>query len=204
MKHPDYFIGKVALTAVCSLLPAAAAEPNSLIFEPNFGQTHASVQFIGRAPGIQLFVAGSESVFRLVQPTTSREAKERLRAGKGAGTEMTVFRMRAIGAESRTVVTGEDEQATRVHYISGGSAEDALHVSTYARTRIAGVYPGVDMVYYGNGRQLEFDFVVRAGADASRIRLGFDGLEGIESGSDGSLVLKTSAGGMVMRAPVAY
>ena len=62
-----------------------------------------------------------------------------------------------------------------------------------ARVQYQDVYPGIDLVYYGNQRQLEYDFVVSPGADPSSIALGFRGAEQLEVDGEGDLVLHTAA-----------
>src|SRR5439155_27377544 len=54
------------------------------------------------------------------------------------------------------------------------------NVSTYAKVKYRDVYPGIDLVHYGNQRQLEYDFVVAPGADPKAIRFGFEGAEKME------------------------
>ncbi|TMI11754.1 MAG: hypothetical protein E6H40_03915, partial [Betaproteobacteria bacterium] len=78
------------------------------------------------------------------------------------------------------------------------------NVPTYAKVHYRAVYPGIDLVYYGNQRQLEYDFVVAPGADPNRIVLGFQGAERLEINAEGELVLH--AGGEVIhqRVPVIY
>ena len=68
------------------------------------------------------------------------------------------------------------------------------------------MYSGIDLLYYGNGRQLEYDFVVAPGADPGAIRLAFDGSSGLTMDRNGDLVLKTETGGeeIRFRKPVVY
>ncbi|PYN13738.1 MAG: hypothetical protein DME05_17700, partial [Candidatus Rokuibacteriota bacterium] len=75
---------------------------------------------------------------------------------------------------------------------------------TYARVRYEDLYPGIDLVYYGNQRQLEYDFVVRPGADPRRIALGFRGAQRLEVDPQGDLVLHTAAGAIRQRKPIIY
>ena len=77
-------------------------------------------------------------------------------------------------------------------------------VPTYARVRYAGVYPGVDLIYYGNQRQLEYDFVVAPGADPKPIRLRFDGAKALKLDSAGSLVIAADNGEVAFHKPVVY
>ncbi len=52
---------------------------------------------------------------------------------------------------------------------------------TMRRLVTTGVYPGVDLVYYGNEGQLEYDYVLAAGVDPGVITLGFQGVDGMRS-----------------------
>ena len=70
--------------------------------------------------------------------------------------------------------------------------------------RYVDVYPGVDLVYYGRPRQLEYDFVLAPGADPSQIALTFDGAERVEIDAGGDLVLHTGAGELRQPRPVVY
>ncbi|MBI2829078.1 MAG: SBBP repeat-containing protein, partial [Acidobacteria bacterium] len=75
---------------------------------------------------------------------------------------------------------------------------------SYARVRYESVYPGVDLVYYGNQRQLEYDFVVAPGADPGAIKLAFEGARSIERDASGNLILRTAGGDLRMHKPVVY
>jgi hypothetical protein len=66
------------------------------------------------------------------------------------------------------------------------------------------VYPGIDLVYYGQQRQLEYDFIVTAGADPKTIRMSFEGVDKLEINNGGNLVLHTAAGELVQHAPAIY
>src|SRR5262249_43076088 len=73
-----------------------------------------------------------------------------------------------------------------------------------ARVRAAGVYPGIDLIYYGNQSRLEYDFVVAPGADPGAIRMRFGGVRSLETDAEGNLILSTPAGDLVQQKPVVY
>jgi Beta-propeller repeat len=87
-----------------------------------------------------------------------------------------------------------------------GSLPERWHagISNYAKVRYRNVYRGVDMIYYGNQRQLEYDFVIRAGADPGSISLEFQGAGKAELGREGGLVMHTDAGDLRWHKPLAY
>src|SRR5207247_8423963 len=75
---------------------------------------------------------------------------------------------------------------------------------TCRRVHYVDVYPGIDLVYYGRPRQLEYDFIVAPGADPDRIGLGIEGAERIEVDGEGTLVVHTAAGDVRQPRPIAY
>ena len=125
---------------------------------------------------------------------------------KGDGVGSDVVRLRLLGANPDPQVTGLDEQLGRSNYLIGNDpARWRTNVPHYGKVRYQGVYPGIDLIYYGTSqRQLEHDFIVAPGADPSLIRLSFDGTDSLHLNADSNLVLCTPGGEVVLQAPVAY
>jgi hypothetical protein len=96
---------------------------------------------------------------------------------------------------------GADPSPVATNYFVGHSY---LSVPGFHRLRRAGVYPGIDVVYYGHGRQLEYDFEIAPGADPSRIRMRFEGAEALHLNEDGAIVLKLGALEVEQKLPVVY
>jgi hypothetical protein len=113
--------------------------------------------------------------------------------------------MRVTGARTVPTVEGIDALPARVNYFRG-SLPGAWHtnVRTYARVRYHGVYPGIDLVYYGNQGELEYDFVIRAGAQPRSIQLSFSGARQIELDASGNLFLRMADGFVRQHRPRAY
>src|SRR5207247_1970406 len=117
----------------------------------------------------------------------------------------TVLRMTFIGANPEPSVVGAEELPGKANYFIGSDpVKWRTDVPTYAKVRYKNVYPGIDLIYYGNQRQLEYDFVVSPGADPRRIRLGFHGADKLEVDAQGDLVLHTATGVIRQRKPVIY
>jgi len=159
-----------------------------LHFEANQGQTDPQVKFLSRGSGYTLFLTPSEAVLVLRQ----------------SGSD-SALRMMLFGASPNPIVSGLDKVDANSNYFIGSNPEKwHTAVPNYRRVEYRGVYPGVDLIYYGNQRKLEYDFVVAPGADPDLIKLKFDGAEGMRVDEDGDLVLSLSAeGGEVrFRAPL--
>ncbi len=83
-----------------------------------------------------------------------------------------MVRMKLVGANPKAKVSGLDELPGKSNYFVGNDPKKwRTNVANYAKVKYANVYPGVDLVYYGNQRQLEYDFVVQPGADPRQIAL---------------------------------
>jgi hypothetical protein len=134
---------------------------------------------------------------------TATDAVVSMRHHDGNGQPLAV-RMTLAGANPAPRIAGEAAQPDTVNYVRGRDQKAWLaNIPTYARVRYQDVYPGVDLVYYHNGPDLEYDFVVAPGADPDRIRLAFSGADSILN-TDGTLVLRTEAGDLRQAAPVIY
>jgi hypothetical protein len=183
-----------------------------MMFQANAGQTDARVKFTARGAGYSLFLTSTESVF--VMSRRESESKENRwnesdseRAAKTMRqVRQNVLRMKLVGANPDAAVTGIDGMVTKVSYFVG-SDPSKWHpaVPAFGRVRYSEIYPGIDLVYYGNQRQLEYDFVVTPGADCGRISLGFEGTEKVEvDETSGDLLLHTSLGVLRQHQPQIY
>ncbi len=173
-----------------------------LSFEPNRGQTDPTVQFLAR--GSQYTV--------LLQPTAatlvlSREDAAARRAGRPVPATRAAIRMTLDRANTRAAMSADRPLPGYVNYITGDKAKTYTGIPTYAATRAAGVYPGIDLVYYGTARQLEYDFVVSPKSDPSLIHLVIGGARAVVE-SNGDLRLQIGATSrdtdIVFHKPVLY
>ena len=174
--------------------PRAAARIDDdlpLSFERNDGQSDARARFVSRGAGYTLFLARDEAVFAF--------------GAKGNRTD--VLRVGLLGASPDPQIDGERALAGTANYFIGKDpARWRSKVPTYAQVRYRGVYPGIDLVYYGTRRRgLEYDFVLAAGADPGAIAMRFDGARGLRLDGHGDLIVTLADGGtLVHHAPVAY
>ena len=186
-----------------------------LSFEANQGQADARVKFISRGSGYSLFLTATEAALALAEPRSednsvasaeapSLESNTRPSA-RPAGETQQVLRMRLIGANAGAEISGAQQLPGHVNYFIGDAPERwRTNVPTYAQVRYRGIYPGIDLVYYGNQRQLEYDFIVAPGANPRRIRLSFAGARSMSIDAAGDLVLQTGGGEVRQRRPVIY
>lgn len=172
-----------------------------LSFQPNRGQTSNEVQWLSRGPDYTLFLAGHDAVLEMNKITpVERGSAEQPKISSSA------LRMNLVGAKTVEQASGEEPQPGKANYFTGNDPSKwQKNVPLYGKVRLYGVYPGIDLAYYGRQGQLEYDFVVAPGADASAIRMSFNGATA-KLASNGDLVLPVSGGGPEVRfhKPVVY
>src|SRR2546427_6820984 len=179
-----------------------------LIFEANQGQTDPQVKFLSRGSGYTLFLTPTEAVLALREGASARNVVDGSPAAKrerGQPLQGTVLRMKLLGANPMSRVTGVEALRGKSNYFVGNDPKKwRANVPTYAKVEYRDVYPGVNLVYYGNQRQLDHDFVVSPGADPKAITLAFEGVDGVAIDALGDLVLRADGGEVRLRKPVVY
>lgn len=174
-----------------------------LSFEPNRGQTDSRVKFLSHAGHHALWLTNDEAVLAVGRRMRRVDGTEKA-ARDQERISPAILRMKFIGANSNPRIRGESRQRGTVNYLTGKSNEWRSDIPTYARVRYSSLYPGIDLIFYGNNRELEYDLVVSPGADPEQIKLGISGAESMRIDGDGNLVLKTAAGDVVQQKPKIY
>jgi hypothetical protein len=179
-----------------------------LSFEANQGQTDRRVKFLSRSSGFALFLTGNEAVLALkkVNPERKQSPAVSPASGKRVSSDTTDFLwMRLIGANPPVRLSGVDELPGKSNYLVGNDAAKwQTNVATYGKVKYEDVYPGVNLIYYGNQRRLEYDFVVAPGAIPKLIRLRFRGVKKLRIDDHGTLVLETQEGKVRFDRPEVY
>jgi hypothetical protein len=169
-----------------------------LTFEANRGQTHGEVNFISRGKGYTASLTAGGMVLSL---RTGSVAKQPSASGRTS----TTLQFRLLGASKNPVAVGEDPQVGKVNYFMGSDpAQWHTNVPTFGRVRYRNVYPGIDLIYYGNHRQLEYDFAVSPGADPRQIQFEIKGARELALDGEGNLVLSTGNGELHFQSPIVY
>lgn len=115
------------------------------------------------------------------------------------------IRMTWANATGGAVFEGVDRLAGQSNYFRGSDSKRwHTGIPQFKKVLQREVYPGIDVAFYGNGRRLEFDFVVSPGADPDSVEIAFDGTERVEISGDGDLVLHTPSGELLSRRPRVY
>lgn len=173
-----------------------------LSFEANQGQTAGPVRFVSRGNGYALYLTDSAAVLSLTQP---RPAGSGTSQSATSVPEAETVRMEISGASSQVRIAGDSPLPGVSNYLVGNHpAQWRTNIPTYAKVRYSDIYPGIDLVYYGNQNQLEYDFAIAPGASPNVIRLKFAGQQRLRLAANGDLVLTGTNGPATLHKPVVY
>ena len=173
-------------TARHTLHSKAAYGKVPLYFEQNQGQAEAAARFVAHGPGYSIQLQPAEATLVL----HSADAHVQ-RAGTLAKDRTETVRLTMVGANPAATMTAQQPTDSYVNYMTGANHKDwHIGVPTSLQARTTGLYPGIDVVYYGNDqRTLEYDFTVAPGADAAQIRMAVTGAKPVLA-ADGTLRLQ--------------
>jgi hypothetical protein len=177
----------LALLASASIAYSAAvsrqrASYGPIHFELNRGQVDPAVRFTAQGDGYSVHLTSREAVLLLDRPAAAPQDAD----------DSVALRLRLVGSRVSPAVAGVEELP--------GNASGPM----YEKVRYSEVYPGIDLIYYGNQQQLEYDFIVAPGADPGRIALEFSGADKLEIDASGDLLLGTAAGTVRQHRPIAW
>lgn len=173
--------------------------PLPISFEPNQGQSDSQVDFIARSKGYNLLLSPTEAVINLAKSEILNTDSQRL------ADFATQIRLSFLGANQKAKGHGIKLLPGKHHYLIGKNSNQwRNNVPSYAKIKYANIYPGIDLVYYGNEGKLEYDFVVSPGADPNAITLDFQGMDKLEISSNGDLLIHTPLGILRQHKPFLY
>ena len=180
-------------------------------FEENRGQAAREVRFVAHGSGYALALTPQETDITLLRrrvmsasPVHRVAALRALRAARNAQ-KTTVIRMHLEGANPSPEIAGTDKLPGKSNYFIGSNSRKwVTDVPSFERVKYSGIYPGVDLVFYGNQNHLEYDFVVAPGANPKVVTLKVDGARNLALNSDGDLMLSIPGGQVEFKKPVVY
>jgi hypothetical protein len=181
-------------------------------FESNQGQFDAQVKYAARGAGYSLWLTGDQTLIALSAdaqntPTTAWQDQklQRKQPSKPGETGTAVIRMTLVNATRAASVSGENELPGRSNYFIGNDPTRwRAGVISYSHVIYKNVYRGVDLVYYGNGHELEYDFKVAPGANPAAIAIQLEGASRLRLDQKGELVIGAGEQEFRQRKLVAY
>jgi hypothetical protein len=189
-----HLLAALALTMFAFDLLGGVVSPETyaglpLSFERNVGQADSRVSFLSRGAGYGILLTGNGVMFSLHN--------------------RTMLRMSMVGANPNAEAAALEELPGRSSYFIGNDpGRWRTNVANFAKVQYKDVYPGIDLLFYGNHRQMEFDFVVAPGADPKAILLDLSAMSCRHSlphiEPSGDLVMPIEGSEVRFHKPVAY
>src|SRR5579864_6009587 len=171
-----------------------------LRFEPNEGQGNldpadSRARFVARGPGYGLFLGSDSATLTLLSRDRSRQ---------NSPAQIDAVEMKLSGANQAPSLAALDLLPGKSNYLLGNDPHKwRTGVPQFARVRYENVYPGINLVFYGDQGQLEYDFQVAPGADPAQAELEFRGADEVQLEA-GALVIRTGQGRVSFQAPRVY
>ena len=186
-----------------------------LYFIVNRGQVDRRVKLYARAGGQTLWFTREGACFTFAQPKAVREdsngkgplaGMRQPRVGNSKGAPPMVVRQIPLGMSKNSEIIPLEPQEARVNYFLGNDPRKwRTNIPTYRAVLYRDAYPGIDLKFYGHGRQLEYDVIVRPGADPRQVKFRYRGIRSLKLTPEGDLAIKLPDGSeLTHRKPVIY
>lgn len=170
-------------------------ESRPLVFEKNDGQVSPEIYFISRGTDYALYLGATKAVLSLGY----------VEKGKSARSQVATVALEILGANNHSLLSGKEKQTSVSNYYYGRNEKNWITgVSSYKKVKYESIYPGIDLVFYGNHGELEYDFVVQPGVSPEAIKLAFSGADKVVHESNGNLLIKIGERSVIMKAPTVY
>ena len=197
---------------VC-LKGVAQAGASNIEFVENKGQWDSRVKFRGEISNGSLFLEKGGCTVMLYHPDDLTRLSEERHGGQVAGGKTGrsgdslrshAYRMNFVGANDQvTIVPDKALPGYNNYFIGSDPSKWKGNCKVYQGVTYHDLYPGIDIRYYTNAGQLKYDLIVHPGADVSRIRMQYDGVDRLSTKKD-QLIATTSVGAVTQLAPYSY
>lgn len=166
-----------------------------IAFEENLGQFQKNIRFAAHGSGYSLFLGSKEAVLEVLENNPHDSTKH----------IHQFIRLTFAGASSKTKPQGLDLLPGKSNYLIGKNPEQwHQDIRQFGKVKYRSIYPGADLVYYGHEGEVEFDFYLAPGADASPITLNLEGASSLEVTEEGNILLHLVRGVIRLTKPDVY
>jgi hypothetical protein len=185
-----------------------------MYFIENRGQVNKQVQYYVKGGGQTTFFTKNEVVLALARPQPDSDAKKPGRTSfsalnrkpKTENRKLSIVRIKPVGLKKGVKISPLELTGHRVNYFIGKDPKKWRNdIPTYQAVVYQNAYAGIDLKFYGQGRQLEYDIIVKPGADPNQVQFAYQGIKKLEPTPEGDLALVLPDGGkLLQKKPVVY
>jgi len=212
------FLFSVSFLAVSGAAAAGKADKESILeaygnlplyFIENKGQLDSRVRFYVKTSSQTLYFTDEGIVFDLLRGENAAEkgigGAEKSRQTTGIKTERLVFNLGFENAQRGVLIEGLDRQDAGINYFVGNDRSKWKRaIPTYKGVVYKGVYKRIDLKVFGNGKDIEYEFIVNPGGNPDDILLTYNGIEGLSTNGEGELLIGTAFGELKETRPYIY
>jgi hypothetical protein len=172
----------------------------------NQGQAAPEVKFYHQGRGQGIYFTGQGLWLRFSPVAAAATDRKAHLWGPGKSRQGSLIRLTPLNLNKDLAIVPVEPQAAKVNYFVGKQPEKwRRDLPTYGGVVYREAYPGIDLKFYGAGRHLEYDVVVRPGADPNQVRFQYHGVDCLRVTPEGDLVISLPDGGsLVQKKPVVY
>jgi len=186
---------------------------NPLAFTENQGQWDEQVKFKANAGGATMWFTSEGVVYQFIKQIKSPDLPQdelfqlpyEQFEQEPDSIEQLVVKTSFIGANLNPAISGEDLMEYKCNYFIGNDHNEwHTDVTNYQAVYFKEIYSGIDLKYYGNGKQMEYDFIVSPGSNYSQIQIQYEGVKSLSVNSSSELVVETEWGNVIEKKPIIY
>ncbi|MBI3593710.1 MAG: SBBP repeat-containing protein [Nitrospirae bacterium] len=179
-----------------------------LSFIQNNGTVQPEVAFFEKGKGHSTYFTQEGIYFNLANGsqivTQNRMAEDRV-DGSNDGNQVTFLKLVPLQANKKFQIVAEGEQEGKVNYFIGNDPEKwKRNLSSYQKIVYREIYPGIDIKFYGNNSEMEYDIIVKPGGDLSKIKLAYEGIKNLVLTKNGDLEIELNDGKILQKKPLVY
>lgn len=195
-------IASSAFGSTTSLPASSSLAPGT----PIYFEAGTGAEYRGRTPQGVFQITPGEASVSIRKGTVNRSGRRETTAvTPGSESTSSTLKFSLLNPNPKARIEGLDELPGRVNYLIGSDPSAwRTGLSTFTRVKVASAYTGVDLVYYGNQEQLEYDFVVAPGVDPRPIGFRIQGADGVSLSPQGDLIIKIAGDELRQHRPLVY
>ncbi|GAX59316.1 hypothetical protein SCALIN_C01_0247 [Candidatus Scalindua japonica] len=188
-----------------------------LSFIQNDGQMDEKVEFYQRGNGhstyfakdgvyLQLLYSGpSDSINNEEDNNDITVTTHSPQTSTNTNLKSETIKLISLNSNNNPMIVSEGLQEGKVNFFRGNDPEKwKINITTYQAVVYKDIYDGIDMKYYGNNRQMEYDLIVKPGANPSTPLFSYEGIEGLRVTGNGELEIDLKQGTLIQKKPVIY
>ncbi len=174
-----------------------------IYFVKNQGQTNPEVKYFSRSVNPDIFLISNGMIISLHSNRKMKRSEEKSKLKEQR--ESYAIKMDLENSNRLPEIEGIDRLPGKVSYFKGSDPQKwQQNIPIYSKVKYTGIYPGIDMVFYGKQKELEYDFILSPGASCENITMAFEGIDKADLDEDGNALLHFGEEEISLHYPKAY